>query len=149
METSALTPAAWLELEAIVSRFEGALHEQRRPKIRDYLCVATQVDAVTLLLELIAAEAEQRGRRGEPVTCSEYATAFADLLSTIADQQRLAVVLAEACETISHSPPAERTSAGRAAQRRIAPSKPRWHYQLIEPLSSNSQTGDSTDAPLR
>ncbi len=134
MQKSNMTSAAWRELEAIVSRFEEALHEQQRPQIRDFLSTE-YVDQVSLLLELIAAEAEQRCRLGEPVTCSDYATAYADLLAATADLDRLAVVVAEACETISRCVPNKLATKTSTRTKRVGTPKPRDHHQLIEPLS--------------
>lgn len=99
MKKPTLTNDEWLVLEATVTRFEKALHDGDRPRIEDCLA-SSKVDRVTLLLELIAAEAEHRCRQGEPVTDTEYLTRFAQLLTPDADPNRLSEVLASVRKSV-------------------------------------------------
>lgn len=132
--------SAWLELEQIVSRFEEALHDQKSPRIRDYL-LARDADPVTLLIELIAAEAEHRWRHGQVATLSEYVSKFADLLSEANDRERLAVALVDVQQTIplgnSKTVPIPENSP---KEQRSSEAKHLGRYQMIEPISGPSKS---------
>lgn len=139
MEKPNMTTAAWLELEQIVSRFEEALHDQQRPRIRDYL-PARDADPVTLLIELIAAEAEHRWQQGQSATAAEYVSAFADLLSEAKDRERLAAALVDVQQTMpQRNTKAASISENPKEERRPSDGKHLGRYQMIEPIS---QTND-------
>lgn len=139
MPTSRDNADNWIELEATISRFEEALHDHHNPSIRDYLAGSGQ-DTVTLLLELIAAEAEHRSLKGEFVTDVEYSTAFADLFVKPDDQMRLAAIIDEVRRSVPHcaigtNAVNNREQPGSAT---VPPQKHR--YQLLELISPNLGT---------
>ena len=146
MEKPALTTDGWIVLEAMVTRFEEALHEGRCPRIEDYL-VSSEVDRVTLLLELIAAEAEHRWRHGETVTDADYLTLFAQILTSNVDRDRLADVL----DAVRKSVPAPRPAKVGANIGRLAEplandrSNQIGRYQILEQLSATS--GGPAESP--
>ncbi len=134
-----LKSAAWFELETIVSRFEEALFEQKRPVIRDYL-TGCEVDTMTLLLELISAEAEHRSVHGEIVTSADYSAAYADLFVNAHDKERLIAVF----EDVRQRVPSAHNSSGANRLNNIAglvssktSAKPE-RYQIIERISPDS-----------
>ena len=139
MENPTLSAAAWLELEAIVSRFEAALHERRLPRIEDYL-VSSEVDRVTLLLELIAAEAEYRWQHGETVDGTDYLTRFAQRLTSAVDRDRLADVLDAVRKSVPPPRPAKVVTnvESLAEPRANAGSNQLGRFQILEQLSTLS-----------
>ena len=148
MENPTLSAAAWLELEAIASRFEEALHERRFPRIEDYL-VSSEVDRVTLLLELIAAEAEYRWRHGETVDGTDYLARFAQRLMSAVDRDRLADVLDAVRKSV---PPPQSAkvvaNVGRHADPRANDqSNQLGRYQILEQLSAPS--GGPAESPRK
>ena len=146
MEKPALTAAGWLVLEAMVTRFEKALHEGRCPRIQDYL-VSSEVDRVALLLELIAAEAEHRWRHAEWVTDADYLTRFAELLTSEVDRNRLVDVLEAARKSVPPARPPRSAADSHTTAEPPAPTKSTHlgRYQMLEPLSSPA--GRQTESP--
>ena len=139
MQNPTLSAAAWLELEAVVARFEEALHERRRPRIEDYL-VPSKVDQVTLLLELIAAEAEYRWRHGETVDGTDYLPRFEQSLTSAVDRDRLADVLDAVRKSVPPSRPAKLVAnVERLADPRVNNgSNHLGRFQILEQLSAPS-----------
>lgn len=140
MEKPNMTTAAWLELEQIVSRFEEALHDQQRPRIRDYL-LARDAAPVTLLIELIAAEVEHRRRHGQTATVSEYVSAFADLLTEANDRERLAAALVDVQQTMTLRNSKATSISENSKETQLSPNaKHLGRYQMIEPISQSGST---------
>lgn len=139
MQNPTLSAAAWLELEAIASRFEEALHERRHPRIEDYL-TSSEVDRVTLLLELIAADAEYRWRHGESVDGMDYLARFAQRLTTAVDRDRLTDVLDAVRESVLPPQPAKvAANVGRLTDPRGNDgSNQLGRFQILEQLSTPS-----------
>lgn len=146
MEKPTLTTDGWLVLEAMVTRFEEALHEGRCPRIEDYL-VSSEVDRVTLLLELIAAEAEHLWRHGENVIDADYLTLFAQILTSEIDRNRLTDVLNAVRKSV---PPPHPAKVGANLGRLAEPlandrSNHLGRYQMLEQLSATS--GGPAESP--
>lgn len=148
METPTLSAAAWLELEAIVSRFEEALHDRRLPRIEDYL-VPSEVDRVTLLLELIAAEAEHRWRHGETLDGTDYLPRFAQRLTSAVDRDRLADVLDAVRKSVPPPRPAKVVAnVGRLTDSHANDkSSQLGRFQILEQLST--PTAGPTKSPRK
>lgn len=139
MKKPHLKPNEWLELEAVVTKFEKALHQRQRPALREFL-VGCRVDTVTLLLELVAAEIEHRSLLGEIVTNNDYLKTYADLLVTAEDRLRLSDVFDDVQKWFAstRNMPHDKGLSSKPELSIAATAKSHERYQWIERISPSS-----------